>query len=83
MSFPAAISLVLAGWHPFVTPAPIWGAWWVLLLPLLLGIALVWKATRCRRPGDIPRETLVLWLYMLGAFLAGAIVLGLLVRIVL
>ena len=30
---------VLATYIPFVTPAPVWGFWWVLLFPLVAAVA--------------------------------------------
>lgn len=33
----------------------------LLLLPLSLSISIVYKTTRCGRPGDIPLATLALW----------------------
>ncbi len=37
----------LLAWIPFVTPIPSIGSWWpLLLLPLALGISMVYKALR-------------------------------------
>ena len=46
----------------------------LLLIPLCLGISIVYKTTRCERLGDIPLATLALWV----TIVAGMIGVGLL-----
>ena len=74
---------VLASWVPFVTPAPIWGYWWALVFPLVIGIAVVYKSMKCERMKHVPREATQLTLYILAAMAAGALALTLLVEVVL
>lgn len=75
----------LAGllWRPFVTPAPLWDVWWLLLIPLVAGVAAVYKTTKCRRPGDIPLESAKLTGVILISMALGAAALTLLVKLVL
>ena len=63
------------GWHPFVTPAPIWDAWWTLLIPLLIGIAVIYKATKSPSARKLPWEAARLAAYMLGFLVLAAVVL--------
>lgn len=75
----------LAGliWRPFVTPAPLWDLWWLLIIPLVAGVAMVYKTTKCRRPSDIPLEAAKLTGVILISMLLGAAALTILVKIVL
>jgi hypothetical protein len=65
---------------PFVYPLPIWGEFWywsLLLLPLCLAVAIVYKGVRCSRMSHVPREatglfiTIVLGMVLTAAALAG------------
>lgn len=51
---------------PFKTPAPLWNYWYLLLLPLCLAIAVVYKSIRCRTMSRVPREALVLFAFIIG-----------------
>ncbi len=75
--------VVLPGWVPFVTPAPIWDYWWLLLLPLLAAVAVVYKCTKRRTAREIAVEAAQLWAYTVVAMVLGAVALLVLVRLVL
>jgi hypothetical protein len=52
---------------PFLDPLPIWShPWWwpTLLLPLCAAVAVVYKSIRCRNMSDVPREALVLFIFI-------------------
>ena len=70
--------LLAAGWRPFLTAMPIWDYWFLLLLPLCAGVAVVYKTTKCRCADTIARESigLAVWIVMglLGAAAAVAVV---------
>jgi hypothetical protein len=54
----ASFSPILA-WKPFLQPAPNaqhW--WWLLLIPMSLGVSLAYKAIRVESLDQLPRETL-------------------------
>lgn len=72
-----------ATWIPFVTPAPLWDYWWILLFPLLAGVAVVYKSIKCRRMGRVFVEAAQLWVYTVVAMALGAAALTVLVRLVL
>ncbi len=61
-------------------PLPVWDYWYLLILPLCLGIAVVWKSVKCRSMADVPREAAVLLLWILGGFAAAAAALVGLIR---
>ena len=51
---------------PFVDPFHgAWDWWYVLLPPLALGIALVYKAMRCEDLSEVPRQTAVAFVKLL------------------
>ena len=50
----SASDLLALAWRPFVTPALVWNWWWLLIIPLVAGVAVVYKSTKCRRPEEIP-----------------------------
>ncbi len=65
---------------PFLYPLPIWTQSWIwplLLLPLCLAVAIVYKGVRCNRMSRVPREatglfiTIVLGMVLTAAALAG------------
>jgi hypothetical protein len=73
------LAKVLA-YMPFFDPLPIWvkpWCWPLLLLPLCLAVAVVYKCVRCREMSRVPREatglfiTIVLGMALTAAALAG------------
>ena len=64
----------------FLKPMPLWNLWWVLLLPLCLGVAIVYKAVRLDNIRDLPRQGLILLFWILGGMIFAAIVLAVLVN---
>jgi hypothetical protein len=65
----------------FFDPLPIWVKPWfwpLLLLPLCLAVAVVYKSVRCRQTSQVPREATVLFVtIVLGMILAAAALAGL------
>jgi len=66
----------------FFDPLPIWARPWIwplLLLPLCLAVAVVYKCVRCRDMSSVPREatglfiTIVLGMMLTAAALAGLV----------
>ena len=45
-----------AVYHPFKSPLPAWDYWYLLLLPLCLGISIVYKSIKCHQMRQVPRE---------------------------
>ena len=72
-----------SAWRPLVTPAPLWNVWWLLLIPLVAAVAIVYKTVKCRTPGQIPLEAARLAGLILLVMAAGAAALTLLVKAVL
>ena len=61
---------------------PLWGGWnywWLMLLPLALGVALVYKAVRCEQLQEVPRQTLRAFLKFVICFALVAAVLWVIV----
>ena len=68
------------GWVPFVTPLPMWGYWWILLLPILLVVAVVYKTVKTQSLAKVPGEALKLLVYIVLFMSAAALALALLVE---
>jgi hypothetical protein len=68
-------------YRPFLDPLPIWvrpWLWPLLLLPLCLAVAIVYKCVRCRRTSEVPREATQLFIeIVLGMILTAAALAGL------
>lgn len=62
--------------RPFLQPLPVWDYWPVLLLPLVLGVAVVYKAIKCRSMSQVPKEAASITMWVLVSFGAAAAVLG-------
>jgi hypothetical protein len=63
----------------FRQPLPVWDYWYLLLVPLCVGISIVYKAIKCREMRQVPREAgVILLMILLGMVLAAA---GLLVLV--
>ena len=65
----------LASWRPFVTPAPLWDYWWLLLFPLLAAVAIIYKCTKVSTARRIPAEAGQLWFSAVVAMTLGALAL--------
>ena len=71
--------------RPFLDPLPIWKlpVWlWtpVLLIPLTIGVAVVYKSIKCSRMGKVPRESAALTGWILLFMFVAAVVLTIAVR---
>lgn len=59
--------------RPFWQPLPVWDYWYLLLLPLCLGISIVYKSIKVRTMRQMPREAGVIFvMIILGMALAAA-----------
>jgi hypothetical protein len=63
----------LLAWRPFIDPLNLASAWWILLVPLALGISITYKAVRVRTlreyPGQVAAMTvqIIVAMILLGA----------------
>ncbi len=60
-------------WVPFVTAAPMWDAWQFLIIPLLVGIAVAYKATKSATPAAAALDAAKLAGYLLLGLSAAAV----------
>ena len=70
----------LLAYRPFLDPLPIWNYWFVLILPLCISVAVVYKSMKCRSMTQVPREACAIVLWIIGGFGAAGAVLMLLVK---
>ncbi len=57
---------------PFLYPLPVWDAWPWLLLPLCLGVSIVYKSIKCRTMNQVPREAVIIFVWILIGLAAAA-----------
>jgi hypothetical protein len=68
----------MLAYTPFVTPLPVWDYWMVLLLPLSIAVAIVYKSIKCQSMNQVPREAAIITVWIIVGFaLAGAALAGL------
>jgi hypothetical protein len=84
VALPSHSFVSVLAWTPFLQPAPrvdLW--WWLLLIPLSLGVAMSYKAIRVRDLRTLPREAVVLAAQIVGGMIGLAVFLFLLVQVLL
>ena len=72
---------VALAFRPFLDPLPVWGVWYLLIVPLSVGIATVWKSIKCRTMAEVPRAAAVLVAWVIGGFAAAAAALVVLIKV--
>jgi hypothetical protein len=71
------LSVLPAAYTPFLRPLPVWNSWVVLLLPLCVAVAVVYKSIKCHTMSQVPAEAAKATAYILvGMALAGAVLMG-------
>jgi len=68
-------------YRPFVTSLPMWDWWIVTLIPLCLGVAIVYKAIKCNSMRQVPKQALMITLWIIGGMGAAAVLLAVIVKI--
>ncbi len=66
------MSALLLAYIPFLYPLPVWDAWPLLLLPLCFGVSIVYKSIKCRAMNQVPREAVVIFVWILIGMAAAA-----------
>ncbi len=70
--------LLAYSWKPFVNAPPIWDYWYLLLIPLTAGVAIVYKSLKVPHMRDLPRDAAIAGAWILvGLVIAAAILWGL------
>ncbi|MGF1634328.1 MAG: hypothetical protein ACFCVE_10805 [Phycisphaerae bacterium] len=54
----------LLAWTPFLSPPPLYDVWFLFLIPLLFGVALVYKAVKVGHVSRLAPEALRLGVFM-------------------
>lgn len=75
------ISLVAAPgqyhYTPFVQPLyGAWDYWYLLLLPLCLGVSIVYKSIKCRTMREVPWQAAMTFFWILGGIVVAALALA-------
>ncbi len=78
------MSMLLAAYsydRPFVQPLPVWDYWYLLLIPLCIGVAVVYKSIKIPSMKRVPREAAETTVWILLGMAAAAACLAILVRV--
>ena len=68
-------------YHPFYEPAPLAQYSYFLLIPLCIGVAVVYKSVRCKRMSRVPREAIILAAIILAVLFAVQVAMAAVVEI--
>jgi hypothetical protein len=71
----------LRAFEPFRQPLPVWDYWYLLLIPLCVGISIVYKSIKCREMKQVPREATVIFSMIVLGMVTAAVGLYLLMRV--
>lgn len=66
----------------FLQPLPVWDYWYLLLLPLCAGVAIVYKSVRCEHMKDVPWQATVIFIWILLGMGGAAVALAIFVKLV-
>jgi hypothetical protein len=66
--------------EPFRQPLPVWDYWYLLLIPLCVGISIVYKSIKCREMRQVPREASVIFIMIMLGMISTAAGLYVLMR---
>ena len=73
---------MIAAYTPFIRPLPgVWDYWAWLLLPLCIGVSVVYKTIKAPKLARVPAEATLITLYILISMVAAGIALAVFVRI--
>jgi hypothetical protein len=67
-------------WRAFLDPLPVWNVWYLLLVPLCAGVAVVWKSIKCEAVRKIPGQAAELLFWILFTMIVAGVGLAFLVR---
>ena len=71
----------MLAWTPFIEPVPSIGSWWpLLLLPLSIGLSLVFRAIRTKDLANYPRDVMVMTLQIILAMIGLGLVFAIVVQ---
>jgi hypothetical protein len=62
--------MMLLAYRPFIDPLPVDHWWYLMLVPMALGISVAYKATRVKDLKDFPREFLIMTVQIVVAMIA-------------
>ena len=72
--------ITFLAYRPFLDPLPVWDYWTLLILPLCIAVAVVYKSMKCSRMSQVPLEAGQIVLWIIGGFAAAAAALMMLVK---
>jgi hypothetical protein len=76
-----SMPLPILAWTPFLHPLPVWDYWLWLLIPLTIGVSVVYKSMKCANMARVPREAAQISVLILLGMTAAALLLWVVVRV--
>jgi hypothetical protein len=74
---------MMLAWIPFLQPIPeLVGAWYLLCIPLVIGVAMVYKALWIQQDGPWARQVAVMSVLVVAALLLVGVLLGVFVQLI-
>jgi hypothetical protein len=68
-------------YRAFLDPMPLWGYWYLLLLPLCVAVAVVYKSVKCATMREVPVAAAKTTVYILIGMAIAAAVLAVVVKV--
>jgi hypothetical protein len=68
-------------WRMFLDPMPVWNVWYLLLVPLCAGVAVVWKCIKCESMKRVPVQSAELLFWILVTMVVAGVGLAGLVKV--
>ena len=72
----------ILSYTPFLNPLPVWDYWYLLIIPLAVAVAVVYKSIKLERMRDVPWQAFVIGCWIVVGMIAAAIVLAGVVKVV-
>lgn len=79
---PSMLASIRLAYTPFVNPLPVWDYWYLLIIPLAVAVAVVYKSIKLQRLRDVPWQAFVIGCWIVFGMIAAAIVLAGVVKVV-
>ena len=72
LAVPSLSVINALAYRPFLDPLPVWDYWYLLLLPLCVAVAVVYKSIKCATMRQVPAEAARTTVYIIVGMIAAA-----------
>jgi NAD/NADP transhydrogenase beta subunit len=70
------MNLLPLAYTPFVDGLPVWNYWMWLILPMIVGVSIVYKCVKCAKMSEVPKQAAIIAVMITLGLLAAAIALA-------